>query len=90
MTGWKVEFPLCNVRLTSRDLNRNQRQALEWNDGPLLVLGGPGSGKTAVLTQRLARLLEEDGIQEGVELENEHDRPCHLLAWLQEGNGLGV
>ena len=41
-------------------LNENQRTAVHWNDGPLLVLAGPGSGKTKVLTLRVARLIEAD------------------------------
>lgn len=37
----------------------SQNLAIEWNDGPLLVLAGPGSGKTAVLTSRISRIINE-------------------------------
>lgn len=40
-------------------LNPNQLAAAQWNDRPLLVLAGPGSGKTATLTARVARLVEQ-------------------------------
>lgn len=40
-------------------LNERQRAAVSWQNGPLLVVAGPGSGKTSVLTYRVARLIEE-------------------------------
>jgi DNA helicase-2/ATP-dependent DNA helicase PcrA len=49
--------------------DERQRQAIEHLDGPMLVIAGAGTGKTTVLTQRVANLIREG-----------HARPDEILA----------
>lgn len=50
------------VRTPKMKFNDQQREALEHNEGPILVSAGPGSGKTRIIVARIARMIE-DGIE---------------------------
>ena len=43
-----------------KNLNSKQKEAVQIIDGPVLILAGPGSGKTRVLTHRLAYLIKNN------------------------------
>ncbi|MDY2737160.1 UvrD-helicase domain-containing protein, partial [Intestinibacter sp.] len=43
-------------------LNENQQMAVKHVDGPCMVLAGPGSGKTRVITYRIVNMVMNEGI----------------------------
>ena len=42
-----------------KNLNKEQKEAVVHLDGPLLIVAGAGSGKTKVLTSRIAHIIKE-------------------------------
>ena len=45
-----------------KDLNKDQQKAVLQTDGPMIILAGAGSGKTRVLTYKVAYLIKEKGV----------------------------
>ena len=50
---------MLNDKLKGLNVNEAQSKAISHGEGPMLVLAGPGSGKTLVITQRIRYLIEE-------------------------------
>ena len=44
------------------ELNDKQKEAVLYNDGPLLIIAGAGAGKTKTLTTKIAYIIEECGV----------------------------
>jgi DNA helicase II / ATP-dependent DNA helicase PcrA len=51
-----------NFEQRYKELNKNQKKAVDTIEGPLLVVAGPGSGKTEILSLRVGKILKETQI----------------------------
>jgi superfamily I DNA/RNA helicase/CRISPR/Cas system-associated exonuclease Cas4 (RecB family) len=67
-----------SLRLTPLIPDENQRAAIEHVHGPMLVIAGAGTGKTSVLTRRIAHLIQ-----------NGHAKPSEILALTYTENAAG-
>ena len=65
----EAKFKSNSPQIHIRQLNEEQRRAVEYSDGPLLIVAGPGTGKTLTLTMRIAHFIMKKGVA-----------PAHILA----------
>jgi DNA helicase-2/ATP-dependent DNA helicase PcrA len=56
---------MSNQELNSKNLNPSQKEAVETIDGPLMVIAGPGTGKTQLLSARTANIVKTTDINPG-------------------------
>jgi len=63
----RITFAIMSAYLN--ELNESQLEAVEFFKGPMMIIAGPGSGKTRVLTYRIAHLMDKHGVD-----------PFHILA----------
>lgn len=83
--------------MSTLTLNPEQQEAVEYLDGPLLILAGAGSGKTRTITHRIAHLIDDVGIPSNrlfaatftnKAADEMKDRICNLVK--RDANGLWI
>src|SRR6185312_15344732 len=63
-----------------KNLNAEQKKAVDTLEGPVMVIAGPGTGKTTILTMRIANILGA-GAEEGAKgIKQPNVRPEKILA----------
>jgi DNA helicase-2/ATP-dependent DNA helicase PcrA len=65
MVNERVSRAVAPSGRTDDDLTDEQRRIVAWEDGPLVVIAGAGTGKTRVIVERVRRLLETNGAPHG-------------------------
>ena len=58
-------------------LNEKQRIAVDSIDGPVMVIAGPGTGKTQILAARIGKILLDTDALPNPWLSNSRSAPCH-------------
>lgn len=56
-------IPNEELNAQGKKLNKEQRQAIEHGDGPLLIIAGAGTGKTTVITERIVHLIQKKEVK---------------------------
>ncbi len=62
-----------------KDLNSKQFEAVQFTEGPLLIIAGPGSGKTRTLVARTLYLIAEKNIPPEIIIKGKNQRELYEL-----------